>query len=382
MLRNPGEKERLAIVGATGAVGREALSILHAQGVPAERILALASERSAGVRLPYGEGWLAVESVERGMEREGLRYILFAAGAELSQKVSKRFVERGAWVIDNSSAYRMEPGVPLIVPEVNGELLREAAAKGPGIVANPNCSTIILLVALEPLRRAFGGIERVAVSTYQAVSGAGQGGMDELRSQATEVLRGEEARTEFFREPCAFNVFSHDSAVDAATGINGEEMKLIEETRKIWGIADLPISPTCVRVPVFRAHTETVTVKLRRRVCEEEVRDALSRAAGVRVIDDRSGNAFPTPLKAAGRDEILVGRIRPDPGEERDRQGRSRGWGLLVCGDQLRKGAALNALQIIDGLRREGARGSIHRSSVAGSSPAFSSAAPLSGEAD
>ncbi|MCC6676109.1 MAG: aspartate-semialdehyde dehydrogenase [Phycisphaerales bacterium] len=335
---------RLVIVGATGAVGREALGILEARGHPAAGIAAVASARSSGAKLGYAGGEIEVAALsERAFE--GADVALFCADAETARRWAPVAVRAGAVVVDNSSAFRMDPDVPLVIPEVNGGLVAEAA--GPRIIANPNCSTIILLAALNPLRAVF-GVERIVVATYQAVSGAGAAAIDELHGQARAVLGGGEARPEVFREPCAFNVFSHDSAVDEETGLNVEEQKLIAETRKIWGDEQVEVTPTCVRVPVVRAHTEAITVTLARSATEEEVRRAIGGGAGLAVIDDRPGNRFPTPLKAAGGDEVLVGRIRRDPGRAAGPAGASRGWCLLVCGDQLRKGAALNAVQIAD----------------------------------
>lgn len=333
---------RVVVVGATGAVGREAIAILESRGHPAGELRLVASARSAGQRVAYAGTELEVEAIGPGVF-EGARAALFCADAETARRWAPEAVRAGAVVVDNSSAFRLEPGVPLVIPEVNGELVR--GRPGARLIANPNCSTIILLTALNPLREAF-GVEGVVVSTYQAVSGAGAAAIDELHGQARAVLGGGEARPGVFREPCAFNVFSHDSAVDTASGLNVEEQKLIAETRKIWGDESVAISPTCIRVPVVRAHTEAITVRLGRAATEREVRAVIGRAAGLRVIDDRAGNVFPTPLKASGGDEVLVGRIRPDPGERPGAGGATRGWCLLVCGDQLRKGAALNAVDI------------------------------------
>ena len=338
----------VAIVGATGAVGREALSILHNRGVARDRIIALASERSAGSHIPYGAAHLTVapldgRSAARAFQRADIA--LFCADADTSRRFVPVAVGHGALVVDNSSAFRMDPTVPLIIPEVNGSLL-DAGAE---VVANPNCSTILLLVAIEPLRRSF-GVRSLVVSTYQAVSGAGLAAIDELRSQSRGVLAGSAAQPSVFREPCAFNVFSHDSAVDPVTGLNVEEKKLIDETRKIWNDPRASVTPTCVRVPVERAHSESVLIELREPAREDEVRLALASAPGVTIIDERAANAFPTPLKASGLDDVLVGRIRPDPGAGFDGRGRCTRWCLWLSGDQIRKGAALNAIQIAESL--------------------------------
>lgn len=338
---------RIAVVGATGAVGREALAILAARGVPGELVRPIASARSAGAGVPYGEGRLLVEPLST-RAFDGCATAIFAADADTGRRFAPAAVEAGAVVVDNSSAFRMDPTVPLVVPEVNGQ-----EAQGRTLIANPNCTTIILLVALEPLRRCC-GIEAIDVATYQAVSGAGLAGIDALLSETRAALDGSAhpAATPggVFAEPCAFNVFSHDSPVDAASGVNGEERKVIDETRRIWNDPTVRVTPTCVRVPVVRAHTEAITVTLARPSAEAELRDALARAEGIDLMDDRVANAFPTPAKAGGGDRVLVGRLRPDPGETPDPRGRQRRWCLLACADQLRKGAALNAIQIADSL--------------------------------
>jgi aspartate-semialdehyde dehydrogenase len=231
----------------------------------------------------------------------------------------------------------MDPAVPLVVPEVNPE----AARRHDGLIANPNCSTIILAVALWPLHRV-NPVRRVVVSTYQAASGAGARALEELTEQTRAVLAGGRAEPRVFREPCAFNVFSHNSAV-GENGYNLEEAKMIEETRKIFGDAAIRIAPTCMRVPVMRAHTEAVSVEFSRPMTEAEAVRLLSGAPGVRIVDDRPGNRFPTPLAATGNDEVLVGRIRSDPSVP-----DGRGLQFICAGDQLRKGAALNAVQIAE----------------------------------
>lgn len=335
-----------AVVGATGAVGREALAILAERGVGAHRVRAIASERSVGALVPFGTTTLRAEALGARVFA-GVDVAVFAASAEVAREWAPLAVGEGAAVIDNSSAFRMEPGVPLVIPEVNGELLRS----GPRLIANPNCSTILVLVALEPLRRAF-GLERVHVATYQAVSGAGLAAMEELREQTAAVLAGGEPTPGVFREPCAFNVFSHDSAVDEGDGLNGEERKLVAESAKIWGRV-VPLTPACVRVPVLRAHSAAVSVSLAGAATIDEARAVLSRAPGVRVLDRRAANDFPTPAKAAGGDEVLVGRLRHDPSHGPDARGRSRDLCLWLCGDQLRKGAALNAVQIGESLPRK-----------------------------
>jgi aspartate-semialdehyde dehydrogenase len=266
----------------------------------------------------------------------------------VTKDIAPAAARHGCVIVDNSSAFRMDPKVPLVIPEVNPEALKSG---GPHLlIANPNCSTIILLMALTPLRNAF-GVERVVVSTYQAASGAGAKGMTELEEQTRADLEGRTLKLEVFHEPYAFNLFSHNTAVDPQTGLNVEESKVIHETRKIWNDAAVAISPTCIRVPVRRAHAESVNVTLKQAATLAQVRDALARFPGLSVVDDRAGNRFPTPLKASGKDDVLVGRVRPDP--TRVAHGASPeapciGFDLFICGDQLRKGAALNAVQIAE----------------------------------
>jgi len=334
----------VAVVGATGAVGREALSILEQRGHPAANLVALASARSAGSRLPYAGGEITVRELNEAAFA-GVKASIFCATSGVSKQFAKPALGAGSHVVDNSSAFRMDPSVPLVVPEVNPQAI--GAASTPRLIANPNCSTILMLMALNPWHKRF-GIRHATVSTYQAVSGAGAAAMDELREQAAAFLAGRPVERKVFAEQCAFNVFSHNSAVDAETGLNVEEVKLIKETHKIWADSTITVTPTCVRVPVFRAHSESCAVTLRDAASEAEVRAAFAGEPGVRVIDDRAGNAFPTPLKAAGGDDVLVGRIRVDPAHGLDASGKSRHWCLWLCGDQLRKGAAQNAIQIAE----------------------------------
>lgn len=339
--------EHIAVVGATGAVGAEVLRILEERAIPASRIVPLASSRSAGKKIDYAGDKLTVGEISAPAFL-GIDIALFCATSDVSRRFIPEAVRAGSVVIDNSSAFRMDPAVPLVIPEINGAAL-STEWRSNRLFANPNCSTIILLVALEPLRKAF-GIDRIVVSTYQAVSGAGAAAMAELTDQARAALDNRAGTRKVFNEPCAFNVFSHNSSINQDTGLNGEEQKIIDESRKIWADPLLAVSPTCVRVPVLRAHTESITVTLARPATEDQVRAALSAGAGLEIIDDRAANSFPTPLKATGRDEVLVGRIRKDPGATIDKDGRTRGFSLLVCADQLRKGAALNAVQIAETL--------------------------------
>jgi len=334
----------IAVVGATGAVGREALDILEKRKYPREKITALASPRSAGSKIPYLDGVIKVQELGENSFK-GIQFGIFCATSAVSKQFAPIALKAGCAVVDNSSAYRMDPAVPLVVPEVNPHALKRASS--PALIANPNCSTILCLVALNPWHKRF-NIEHATVSTYQAVSGAGAAAMDELRDQAAAVLSGKPITTKIFAEQCAFNVFSHNSAVDAGTGLNVEEQKLISETRKIWENDTITITPTCVRVPVFRAHSESCAVRFTKAATQADVRAAFEGEPGVRIIDDRAGNKFPTPLKAAGGDDVLVGRIRVDPAFGLDASGKGKHWCLWLCGDQLRKGAAQNAVQIAD----------------------------------
>ncbi len=334
----------IVVVGATGAVGREALAILESRGHHPDRIRLVASPRSVGAEIPYAGTTLKVTEAGPACFT-GMKVALFCATSDVARALAPAARAAGCAVVDNSSAFRADPSVPLVVPEINGQEVR--AAKAPALVANPNCSTILLLVALEPLRRKF-GISRIVVSTYQAVSGAGAAAIGELKDQAAAILDGKAPRPSIFKEPCAFNVFSHNSAMDEASGLNGEEKKMISETRRIWNDPAIQVSPTCVRVPVERAHSESVTVTLAKPASEAEVLAAFEGAAGVEVVDDRKANKFPTPLEASRKDSVFVGRLRADPGEQKDADGRTRTHCLFLAGDQLRKGAALNAIQIAD----------------------------------
>jgi len=337
----------IAVIGATGAVGRELLTILEQRRFPHSGIRMLASARSAGTKVPFKARDHTVEELGPN-SFQGIDLAFFAAGSDTAKAFAPKAVAAGAVAIDKSSAHRAAPDIPLCIPEINPETISHLKAK-PGIVAVPNCSTIIMLVPLEPLRRAF-GIDRIAVSTYQAASGAGAAAMAELESQTVDVLAGKAAVPRVFKEPCAFNVFSHDSTIDA-TGFNGEEAKLASETRKIWNDPSVKVNATCVRVGVMRGHSEAITVTLRKPATEREVREALAAGKGLQVVDDRAANRFPTPLKASGGDPVLVGRIRPDYTQASEARGGATahfGWNLFVSGDQLRKGAALNAVQIAE----------------------------------
>lgn len=330
--------QRVAIVGATGAVGRELIAVLEQREFPLGELLLFASPRSAGALVSFRRQELAVRELgTHSLSTCDLAF--FSAGAAVSRSAAPAAARCGTIVIDNSSAFRMEAGTPLVVPEINPQDLREHR----GIIANPNCSTIILLMPLWPLHR-MNRVRRVVVATYQAASGAGARAMNELTRQTADVLAGRPPRPEVFALPCAFNVFSHNSAI-GADGLNVEESKMIEESRKILGEPELAVSPTCLRVPVLRSHLEAVAVEFADPIDPDEARGVLHNAPGVRVVDDRDANHFPTSLAAAGQDDVLVGRIRRDRSVP-----DQRGLSFLCAGDQLRKGAALNAVQIAERL--------------------------------
>ncbi len=328
--------KRVALVGATGAVGQEFCRVLKQRGFPADSFRLLASQRSAGRTVAGVNGPAQVEQLTP-QAFEGIDLAFFSAGDTVSRQFVPHAIHSGALVIDNSSAFRMEPDVPLIIPEINPE----AAHRHHGVIANPNCSTIILAVVLWPLHR-INPVRRVVVSTYQAVSGAGARALAELESQTQAVLSGELPKPEVFPVPCAFNVFSHDSPI-GDDGYNVEETKLIHETRKIFGDESLQIAPSCLRVPVQRAHTESLSIEFSAPLSVTNARKELGAAPGLRVVDDPANNRFPTTLEATGDDDVLVGRLRQDPSIP-DR----RGLQLICSGDQLRKGAALNAVQIAE----------------------------------
>ena len=336
----------VAVMGATGAVGEVMLEILAERDFPVKELRLLASSRSAGRQIDYrGESLTVQELTEESFA--GIDLVLSSAGGSLSRRFAPAAVEAGAVVVDNTSAFRMDPEVPLVVPEVNpGDL---DAHKG--IVANPNCSTIIMVVPLWPLHRAR-RVRRVVVSTYQAISGAGAPAMEELVEQTREVLADRPAVPRELPYPIAFNLFSHNTEIDA-DGYCEEEVKMIRETRKMFHEESILVSPTCVRVPILRAHSEAMTVEFEEPVSEAEVREVLGEAPGVTLVDDREANHFPMPLEASGRDEVLVGRIRQDLSRP---DGTS--VSMFLCGDQLRKGAALNAVQIAEALAADGRLGS------------------------
>ena len=336
---------RIAIVGATGAVGRELLRLLEEASHPASRVSAWASPTSAGTHLSFAGTPLVVGALGQGAF-EKADVVVFATPAAVARRWAPAALDSGALVVDTSSAHRRVDGVPLVVPEVNGTLL---ARPGTRLVANPNCASILLTVALEPIRRAL-GLRHVVVSTYQAVSGAGAHGMRELQEQTRAVLDGRVVPPDVFPHPCAFNVFPHESAVDPSTGRNGEEEKLVVESRRILQDPLLSIVPTCVRVPVLRSHCLSVTVETERAASLADLRALLAAADGVYLHADQAED--PTALAAAGKQSVHVGRVRAFPGREGARGAgeTARTFALWIAGDQLRKGAAGNALQIVEAL--------------------------------
>ena len=355
------ERLNLAIAGATGAVGQEFLRLLEERDLPFTSLKLLASERSAGKTLACRGQTYTVEVLGEDSFAD-VDIAFFSAGGSSSKRYASLAAQAGAVVIDNSSAFRMTDGVPLVVPEVNPEAIDEAGialgggrhGNRGGVIANPNCSTIIMLMAVTPLHRAV-GVERIVVSTYQAASGAGAAAMAELETQTRELLAGTDPADltqAIFGRQYAFNLFSHNSDM-GPEGYNTEEMKMVKETHKIWGQPIMGpdsarITATCVRVPVMRAHAESVNLTLREPIAVERARAVIGGFPGVSLIDDRAANRFPEPVDASGRDDCFVGRIRRDLSQPVNDAGEAYGLDLFVCGDQIRKGAALNGLQIAE----------------------------------
>lgn len=325
----------VAVVGATGAVGTELLKLFESRAFPVRRLRLLASERSAGRLLTYRGREIAVESLAASAFK-GIDLAFFSAGASRSRKFVPAALDAGALVVDNSSAFRMNENVPLVVPEINGDSIHPENS----LIAVPNCSAIILLMAVYPLTQ-IGKVNRLIVSTYQSASGGGAGMMQRLLDETRQHLEGAPTAESGSVQPYAFNLFSHNTKVNE-DGLNEEEAKVIAESRKILGRSDLRVNVTCIRVPVLRAHSESVTVEFEGEAPSEvRVREALGAMPGVRVIDDRESNQFPTPILASGQGDVLVGRIRRDPSHD-------SAISMFVSGDQLLKGAALNAVQIAE----------------------------------
>jgi aspartate-semialdehyde dehydrogenase len=330
----------VAVVGATGAVGVEIVQCLERRNFPLSELRLLASARSVGRTQTFRGRELAVQELtERSFD--GVDIGIFSAGGSISRRFGPVAVQARAVVIDNSSAFRMDPAVPLVVPEINPAALAQHA----GIIANPNCAAIIAATPLWPLHRR-NPIRRITMATYQAASGAGAAAMEELRESTRAYLDGRPYENKVLPHPYAFNLFSHNTKVDPSTGYNEEETKVMQEMRKIFGEPGLRIGVTCIRVPVLRAHAIALTAEFEGPVSPEEVRELLADAPGVKVVDDVERNYFPMPRDASGRDPVLVGRIRNDVS---DPTGRS--LAMFVVGDQLLKGAALNAVQIAEIVR-------------------------------
>jgi len=328
----------IAIVGATGAVGVEILRVLARRNFPVASLKLLASARSAGKTLEFKGKPHTVEEVKPSSFK-GIDIAFFSAGATRSREFIPHAKAAGAVVIDNSSAFRMDPNVPLVVPEVNPGDLRNHN----GVIANPNCTAAILATAVWPIHQAV-GIRKIVVSTYQSTSGAGAAAMQELEDQVRQYAEGKEVTRKVFPHQIAFNLFSHNTAV-AENGYNEEENKVVEEMRKMFHAPELPILPTCIRVPVLRAHSEAVSLELDKPLSPADARKLLEKAPGVKVVDDRAANHFPMPLEASGDLDVHVGRIRSD-------LSNPNGLALFVAGDQLLKGAACNAVQIAEELAK------------------------------
>jgi len=329
--------ERVGVLGATGAVGSTILEVLAERDFPAGEIVPLASERSAGKKVPFGDDKLEIRALS-DESVQGLDLVLSSAGGSVSSEWAPRIVEAGAVVVDNTSFFRMHDDVPLVVAEVNPD----AVEAHRGIVANPNCTTMQMVVALAPIQRE-AGIERLVVSTYQSVSGTGRNAIEELREQSRSVLDGKEAEPEVFPHQVAFNVLPQVESFKDGDDYTTEERKVMAETRKIFGVGEdeLRISATCARVPVITGHSESVNVQTRRELSVDECRELLATAPGVVVVDSPADGVYPLAIDVAGRDEVLVGRIRRDPSHERC-------LNMWIVGDNLRKGAATNAVQVAE----------------------------------
>ena len=328
------KKLRIAVLGVTGAVGQEFLAILEQRKFPIETLKLLASGRSAGKKIDFmGKAYTVEEATPESFQ--GLDLVLSSAGGAISRALAPHIVKAGALMVDNTSAFRMDPEIPLVIPEINPEDI----VKHKGIIANPNCSTIIMLVPLFPIHKV-AKIKRIIAATYQAASGAGAKAMEELQLQAQDFLAGKKITPKVLPHQIAFNVFSHNSKI-GSDGFCEEETKMVKETKKIFHAPEIQVTATCVRVPVLRAHSEALFIETEKNISVEEVRCLLAKAPGVKVVDDRDRNYFPMPLEATGQDDILVGRLRVDPSA-------ANGLAMFVSGDQIRKGAALNAVQIAE----------------------------------
>jgi aspartate-semialdehyde dehydrogenase len=328
----------VAIVGATGAVGQEFLTVLAERNFPIKNLKLLASAKSAGKKAEFAGKSYTVEELTHDSFKD-VQIAFFSAGGSISKEFAPSAVKAGAVVVDNTSYFRMKEGIPLVVPEVNGDQI----AKHNGLIANPNCCTIIMVVPLWPLHKV-NRIKRVVVSTYQSVSGAGAWGLYELDAQTKAYATGQPIAKEKFPHQIVNNLFSHNTKI-AENGYNEEENKMVAETRKIFADPKIQVSPTCIRVPIPRAHSESINIEFERPMTPQQVREVLSKAPGVRIVDNPEQNHFPMPLEASGQDLVLVGRIRQDISRY-----DGRGIDLFVSGDQVRKGAATNAIQIAEKL--------------------------------
>ncbi|HQX91662.1 MAG TPA: aspartate-semialdehyde dehydrogenase [Thermomonas sp.] len=335
-------KYKVAVVGATGAVGEVMLSILAERKFPISELVALASERSAGSHIDFGDDEVLVQDLAN-FDPSSVDIALFSAGGATSKEYAPKFAAAGAVVIDNSSTFRYDDDVPLVVSEVNPD----AAKNRPrGIIANPNCSTMQLMPVLAPIHREY-GIERVNVATYQSVSGGGRSAMEELGRQTAELLSFQDIEPKKFPVQIAFNLIPHIDEFQP-NGYTKEEMKLVWETQKILGDSTIQVNPTAVRVPVFFGHSEAVNIETKKKITVEQARALLGKAAGVEVVDEHKAGGYPTPVThASGKDPVFVGRIRED-------FSHPRGLNLWVVADNIRKGAALNAVQIAELLVAEG----------------------------
>jgi aspartate-semialdehyde dehydrogenase len=327
----------VAIVGATGAVGREFIGCIESRGIEIKSMKLLASARSAGKTQSFrGQNLVVEELTEESFE--GVDIALFSAGSGVSKHFAPIAVKAGAVVVDNSSAFRTDPEVPLVVPEINARRI----ADHKGIIANPNCSAITTLVPLWPVHR-HNPVKRLIISTYQAASGGGAALMEELEESTRAYLDGRAYEPKVVKYPYAFNLFSHNTAIDMATGYNDEETKVIRESKKIFEDDAIAINATCIRVPVLRAHSVSMTFECERPISPEEVRELLEKAPGVKLVDDWANNYFPMPKDASGQGDVLAGRIRRDLSDS-----TGKAISMFVAADQLLKGAALNAVQIAE----------------------------------
>ena len=331
------KNKNIAIVGATGAVGREFVGCIESRGIPLASLKLLASAKSAGKTQRFRGQELVIKELNEDAFN-GVDIALFSAGSGISRHYAPIAVKAGAVVVDNSSAFRADPAIPLVVPEINAHRMKDHK----GIIANPNCAAITTLVPLWPVHQV-NPLSRLIISTYQAASGGGAALMEELEESTRAYLDGKTYEPKVVQYPYAFNLFSHNTEIDMATGYNDEESKVIKETRKIFEDDRIAVSATCIRVPVLRAHSVSMTFECERPITPQEVKALLANAPGVKLVDDWANNYFPMPKDASGQGDVLVGRIRKDLS---DPSGKS--ISLFVAADQLLKGAALNAVQIAE----------------------------------